>query len=130
MPLLEAHRSLNEDYSAIADEWLEADKQLTEIFKQALYAKVKLLLSSDMYKCALHVPGTPFDSNSMQYRIEGAVRGTKNEPDGVVDITIFPGLIRYASKDEGFNYNRFLGGEAAPNGIRAEILRRAEVLTK
>ena len=129
-PLLEAHRSLNEDYAVIADEWLEANHQITEIFKQALHAKVRLLLSTDMYKCALYVPSTPFDSNIMQRRTEGFAYDTKNEPGCVVDVTIFPGLIRYALNDEGFNYNRFLTREAVPTKMKAEVMRRAEVLTQ
>lgn len=129
-PLLEAHRSLNEDYAVIADEWLEANLQITEIFKEALHAKVRLLLSTDMYKCVLHVPGTPLDSNSMQWRGEGFVRDTKNEPDRVVDVTIFPGFIRYALNDGGFSYNRFITRDVVPTKTRAEVMRRAEVLTR
>jgi hypothetical protein len=130
MPLLEAHRSLNEDYEAIIDEWAEANQQLTEIFKQALYAKVRLLLTTDTYKCALYVPGTPFDSNSMEDRTDGVAHGTESESTKVVDVTISPGLVRYASKKEGFNYNRFLVGEMAPRGIRPEVLKKAVVLTR
>lgn len=111
------------------DEWLEADQQLTDIFKQALYAKARLLLSTDLYKCALHIPGTPFDSNSMQ-NITDVGLDTDIARDRVVDITIFPGLIRYASKEEGFSYNRFLVGKKSPKGIRAEVLRRAVVLIR
>ncbi len=130
MPLLEAHRSLNEQYADIVAEWTEADQQLTEIFKQALYAKVRLLLSTDLYKCAFHVPGTSFDRISMEERREGVVNGTENEPDAVVDCTIFPGLLRYVSEKEGFNYNRFLTGQKAPKEIRAKVLRKAVVLTR
>lgn len=130
MPLLEAHRGLNEDYVSIADEWLETDQQLTEIFKQALYAKVRLLLSTDMYKCILHLPGTLFDSNSMQNEVEGVFHSIDNDPCRVVDITIFPGLIRYASNKKSFNYNRFFVEKKVPNGIKEEVLRRAVVLTR
>lgn len=129
-PLLEAHRSLNEDYAAIADEWLEAIYHITEIFKEALHAKVRLLLSTDMYKCVLHMPGTLFDSKSMQLRTGGFASDTTNEPDHVVDVTIFPGFIRYARNDEGFNYNRFLTRDVVPTKVRAEVMRRAEVLTQ
>jgi len=127
MPLLEMHRDLNAD---IADEWLQVGHQLTEIFKIALYVKVRLLLSTDIYECAIHVPGTPFDNNSMKNMIEGVVHGTKNEPDAVVGITMLPGLIRYASGEEGFNYNRFLIGNKAPKGVSADILRKATVLNR
>jgi hypothetical protein len=130
MPLLEAHRSLNEDYAAIIDEWAETNQQLTEIFKQALYAKVRLLLTTDTYKCALYLPGTPFDSNSMENRTDRVAHSTESESNRVVDVTISPGLVRYASKKEGFNYNRFLVGETAPKGIRPEVLRKAVVLTR
>lgn len=130
MPLLESHRFLNEDYAAIIDEWTEANQQLTEIFKQALYAKVRLLLTTDTYKCTLFVPGTPFDSNSMEDRTDGITHSTESESNRVVDITISPGLVRYASKKEGFNYNRFLAGEAAPKEIKPEVLKKAVVLTR
>lgn len=133
IPLLDAHRSLDEEYVAIADEWLDANQQLTEIFEQALYAKVRLLLSTDVYKCSIYVPGTTFDSDSMQNIAEHDGHSTKSERDRVVAVTILPGLIRYASKENSFNYNRFLTGKAAskgPKGIKGEVLKKAVVLMR
>ena len=89
--------------------------------------------STDVYKCALHVPGTLFDSNSMQNVADQASHSTDSQRDRVVDVTILPGLIRYDSKEDDFNYNRFLVGKAAskgPQGIKVEFLRKAVVLTK
>jgi hypothetical protein len=131
MPLLEAHADMSEDYAAIADEWREAKQQLAEIFKQALYAKVRLLLSTDTYMCDFHMHGTPFNSDIMHDGAEGLVHGTDSKSDGVVDITIFPGLIRYATKEEDFNYNRFsVVRKRAPEGVGAEVLKKAVVLIK
>lgn len=131
MPLLEAHKGLDEQYADIVDEWLGADRQLAEIFEQALHAKVTLLLSTDKYMCILYLPGTPFDKNSMENKVEGIgnSNGTNDQPEEVVDITIFPSIIRYASK-EGFNYNRFFGANKAPKGVTPDILTRAQVLTR
>ncbi|RFU27659.1 hypothetical protein B7463_g8657, partial [Scytalidium lignicola] len=126
MPLLEAHKGLDEQYEDIMNEWLGADRQLAEIFEQALYAKVTLLLSTDKYKCALYLPGTRFDKSIMENKVEGIDNGSHDKQEEEVDITIFPGITRYASKD-GFNYNRFFGAKKAPKGITPEVLRRAEM---
>ncbi|EXJ73841.1 uncharacterized protein A1O5_03603 [Cladophialophora psammophila CBS 110553] len=123
-PLLDAHRDLDEQYVDVADGWGEHEQQMIEIFKQALYAKARLLLTTDLYKCVLHLPGMSCDRVSMEKR-----RGAETEPDAVVGITIFPGLLRCAS-EEGFNFNRFLTGDKTPKNITANVLGKAVVCTR
>ncbi|KIW89575.1 uncharacterized protein Z519_09731 [Cladophialophora bantiana CBS 173.52] len=123
-PLLDAHRHLDDQYVEVADRWGEYEQQMTEIFKQALYAKSRLILTTDLYKCVLHLPGTSCDRVSMEKR-----GGAETEPDAVIGITIFPGLLRYAS-EEGFNFNRFLTGNKTPRNVAANVLRKAVVCTR
>jgi hypothetical protein len=65
----------------------------------------------------------------MDNKVEGNDNSTNDKPGEVVEMTIFPGIIRYASK-EGFNYNRFFGAKETPKGVTPEVLRKAQVLTR
>ncbi|EXJ88660.1 hypothetical protein A1O1_05591 [Capronia coronata CBS 617.96] len=128
-PLLDAHRDLDEQYVDIADGWVEEERVMTEIFTQALHAKVRLLLTTDLYKCVLYLPGTPVDRIAMEVKDASPGNGTESEPDAILGITVFPGLLRYPS-EEGFDFNRFLKGAKTPKDTTAVVLRKATVLQR
>lgn len=125
---MEAHNGLDEQYEKLTDEWVQAKGLLTEIFTQALRAKVALLLSNYKYKCALFPPGTPFDESSMENKAKAADDSTNDSQEREVHITIAPGIIRYAST-ERFGYNRFYSAEKNLKDISSEIMIKAQVLT-
>ena len=130
LPLLEAHRDLDDRYADLVVEWREEYKLLTEIFKLALWTKVRLLLSTDLYRCVLPIPGTAYDRCIMKRGLDGHDDDHQSESGGAVSVTTFPCLLRYTAKKRSFNYNRFLTGKRSPKDLNPEILMSAIVLTK
>lgn len=130
IPILENHSSIDEKYADMLDEWREETTQfeLTEIFKQALYMKLRLLLSTDVYKCIFHAPGTAFNSNSMEELGEATLETQK--PSKLVLFTIFPTILCYNTSEDAFSYNRFLSVDHVPECATPKPLVKSIVLLR
>jgi len=86
--------------------WSEEQARLTEIFTLALQIKTSLLISTDLYRCVYHPPGTIFDENGMEQESEISTSGSSRTL--VVGFTLLPGLQRYAAGQRDLNFNRFV----------------------
>ncbi|KAJ9618788.1 hypothetical protein H2204_012920 [Knufia peltigerae] len=127
-PLVEAHHGFAQQHEATVPEWFEQEDGLTSIFKLALDAKVRLLLTPDLYRCVFPVPGTEVKDKIMRI---GLGHGSLNFSPGqkpVTGITILPALLKYMAAHEGFTYDRFLPNARLTREIKPEVWIRARVL--
>ena len=129
LPLIEAHRSLGEQYKIFTTSWIEEEGRLTDIFKLALDAKIRLLLTPDLYECVFPLPGTELNDTSMRVGLDHAIHHSNPGSHAVVGVTVFLALFKYAAAQESFTYNRFLPNAKVTKGVHPEVWMRARVLT-
>jgi hypothetical protein len=98
----------------VEEDWLQEKSRLTEVFELALQTAVKLLVSTNLYRCVFPVSGTPFEKRRMTQDLEtaSADAGTAS----IVEVTLLPGLQSCAANERDLTFKRFVVGADAWEG--------------
>ncbi|KIW19327.1 hypothetical protein PV08_03621 [Exophiala spinifera] len=128
LPLVEDHERLGEQYAQIRRGWCEKEDDLTRIFQLALNAKIRLLLTPDLYRCVFPLPGKEVKDRLMKIGLGLVPRHPDPGQKAVTRVSVIPALLRYAAAREDFTYDRFLYNAELIKNIKPDVLIQARVL--
>ena len=104
LPLFKAQKAPGRNAKALELDWWREEVRLIEIFKMALQIKTKLLLSTDIYRCIYHLPGTQRDDNMDP---DPELSTVNPSLASRVALTLFPGLQGCSANERDLDFNRF-----------------------
>lgn len=105
LPVIQAQNLPKNASSTIAKDLSEEEDNIAGVFKLALQIATRLLITTDMYRCVLHLPGTRVNSSMERDRETSSVN---HDSRPVVTFTLMPGIQRCAADERDLRFRRFL----------------------